>query len=161
MYNETTTTDDVIGDIAQLRRQVESLKSVDEKIDRISKLLSDVKDGIEFSHQSIIKHELILEEIRVNADFRKRESENSVREIKTQMVGMGHDLDINAAAGVDKIIERLDHFEKSQQNDSMKLTQYFTTELDSLKARVTSIEKWNTFNIAIVLLVAIIFTFFP
>ena len=151
----------VATEIQQIKTQIETLKAVDAKIDGLSRLIIDVRDSIVASQNAISKHELLLEEIRVNADFRKRESENSVREIKTQMIGMEHEIDSRTMIGVDKIIERIDGFERAQRSELEKLTRYFSSEIDHLKKRVLSIERWNTFNILIVLIVVVLVVLFP
>lgn len=54
----------VTEDVEHLKQQVESLKAVDRKIDELSKLMLEVKDGIASSHFTISKHEFSLEEIQ-------------------------------------------------------------------------------------------------
>lgn len=152
---------EIADDVESAKREIASLKDVDAKIDAMNSLMVDIRDTIVASHNKMAKHELLLDEIRMNADFRRRESENSVREIKTQMVGMEHELDSKTSIVVDKIFEKLDAVEKAQRSEISRLAKSFGSEVDLLNKRVNKIEQWNVFQIIVLLIVAALVLFFP
>lgn len=148
-------------DIQSSNHKMALIEAVDAKIDTMNALMVDIRDAMVASHSRMTKHELLLDEIRVNADFRRRESENSVREIKTQMVGMEHEIDSKTSVIVDKIFEKLDSVEKAQQTEISKLVKNFNSDVDLLKKRVGNIEQWNVFQIIVLIIVAALVLLFP
>lgn len=148
-------------DIQSINRRTELIEEVDAKIDTMNALMVDIRDTMLAARSKLAKHELILDEIRINADFRRRESENSVREIKTQMVGMEQEIDSKTSIIVDRIFEKLDAVERSQHTEISKLVNSFNLDVDLLKKRVGIIENWNIFQIIALTIIALLVLLFP
>lgn len=130
-------------EIETIKNDISGLKKVESKIDSINSLLEEVKSCVLISNDKIKDQQRILDEIRVSADFRKRESENSIREIKGQMHDMENQISDKTVVVLDRLMERLDKIEKTQKEETSKIVSHFNSEISSIRHRVESLEKWK------------------
>lgn len=154
-------TQQIIDDVAHLKDQLDRFRIVDTKLEQMGVLMAQITDSVINSHASLAKHDLTLDEIRIGADFRKRESENSVREIKSQMNNMERDMETGMSAVVDKVVERIDTFEKNHQRNIADVRNVVKGEIDELKRRVALIERWNAFHLTMLVIVSIVVLLVP
>lgn len=151
----------IVEDVKQLKHDIQQLKQVDVKLENISNLMVQIRDSVISSHASLARHDLTLDEIRIGADFRKRESENSVREIKSQMGDMEHDIDSKMSIIVDTIVDRINTFEATYQANVDKLFGVLKDDINDLKKRVTLIERRNIFQVSMLVIFSIIVLLIP
>lgn len=154
-------TRELVESVNQLKQDVDHFREVDTKLEHMGLLMMQIRDGIVSSHASLAKHDLTLDEIRVKADFRKRESENSVREIKSQMDDMEHDMETSMTSVVIKVVDRIDAFERNHRNSITEISTMVRGEIDDLKRRVGAIERWNAFHLTMLVIVSVVVLLIP
>lgn len=151
----------IVEDVNQLKHDIQQLKIVDVKLENMNKVMVQIRDSMISTHASLARHDLTLDEIRIGADFRKRESENSVREIKGQMGDMEHDIECKMSVVVETIVERIDAFESKHQANVDRLFNVLKDDINDLKKRVTLIERRNVFQISLLVIVSVIVLLLP
>lgn len=150
-----------IEDIKRLKQDVQQLQRVDAKLEHMNNLMVQIRDSMVNSHASLARHDLTLDEIRIGADFRKRESESSVREIKSQMGDMEHGIDSKMTIVVDTIIDRINTFEATHQASVDGRFNVLKDDINDLKKRVALVERWNGLHLTMLVIVAAVVLLLP
>lgn len=127
----------------------EDLKEVNDSVKRFEQRVDDLKDtthtlqNLFLKNQEILKTQtLTLEEIKNSADSRKRDSENSIREIKNQMTEMSIDNSENKSDILAAIEFKIEAFNKVNEINTNKLVQSFDGKFRSLNKKVNFLYLW-------------------
>lgn len=133
--------EEVSLEIQELKDSIAGLKEVENKIDEMNSLISDVKNSMSSTFEHVKRQEKILDTISTNANFSK--NANTVRELKNQICELEGEIDGKTASLLDRIITTIDAMELSQKEEASKLVNFFTEEVGGLKKRVLANERWR------------------
>lgn len=133
----------------QILNDINALRNVEAKLDK----LNDIALEIRRNSATVIKRaqdqERALEEMRVGADFRRRESENSVREIKNQMSDMSLQNESSVKHMLDTIISSMKESEAAQKEYTKELKRQFDERLNRVEERISSYVRVTWFGLTL------------
>lgn len=139
-----------------LSNDINSLRTVDQKLDKLNSLAQEIKTASLNVSQKIKKQEQYLEEIKIGADFRKRESENSVREIKTQMNSMEIHSESSFRGVIDTILDAIKTSEKSQKEQIEKFNDKVNKRFADFESKLNFYSNVSLFSILLSIITLII-----
>lgn len=135
-----------MNDLNQIR---DDLKEVNHSVKRFEQRVDDLKETTNALQDLFLKNQeilriqtLTLEEIRNSADSRKRDSENSIREIKNQMTEMSIDNSENKSDILTAIEFKIEAFNKINESNTNKLVKSFDGKFRSLNKKVNFLYLW-------------------
>jgi chromosome segregation ATPase len=141
---------DLKTDIAVLRVNLQNIERYFSSIEKNVLKVERVSDQILLATSRLDKIQEDLKSVRVDADLRRRESENSVREIKQQMTSMSSS---NEKAFTDNINSVLDEVKILKNATAISFEKVYTAiaknrdelddEIRTLESRVSKLEQWK------------------
>ena len=138
-----------------MMNEINKLRNIDLKLDQLNAISLEIKNSALKVGEKIQKQEQFLEEIKIGAEFRKRESENSVREIKTQMSDMELHSEISLREMIDKFLKALKESELAQKESIADLKNTFNNKLLYLEQKTDLNFKLSITAIAISIFLAL------
>jgi formate dehydrogenase maturation protein FdhE len=130
-----------------LLEEINSLRSIDSKLDALNSILHDINNAANLLYKKVDHQEVFLQELKVSADFRKRESENSVREIKTQMNTMEIHNKETFRDVVDEILTAIKESENASNKRIENFTLNFEKKIGILEQKIRSVSNTAFFSI--------------
>jgi formate dehydrogenase maturation protein FdhE len=130
-----------------LLEEINSLRSIDSKLDALNSVLHDINNAANLLYKKVDHQEAFLQELKVSADFRKRESENSVREIKTQMNSMEIHSKETFRDVVDEILDAIKESENASNKRIENFTLNFEKKIGILEQKIRSVSNTAFFSI--------------
>lgn len=151
----------IIETINQLKRDTEQLKHVDMKLENLNNLMVQIRDSIISSRALLAMRELALNEMRVDMLSRTRESENSMRDVKSQKGDVEQDVESKVSTIIDTVIDGIEAFEVAHQANIDRLFNVLKNDINDMKKRVTLVERQNIFKIATIVVITLIAILIP
>lgn len=123
--------------LKDVEQNIDAIKNdITIKLDQLNSIAQDIKVSALSVNEKIKRQEQFLEEIRIGADFRKRESENSVRELKTQMNSMEIHSESMSKDVIQKILDAIKTSETIQTQQIIKMDEKFNKKLNSFEHKL-------------------------
>ena len=159
-------------EIAVIKSNIEQITNAIKDFRDIAKEMSETSTNIQkllSNHDlKLAQQEKMLEKIQIDAEIRKRESEASVREIKTQMNGSFNDAVRRDSDAFQRISVQIKDMEESHEKAIEKIYNAIeenkTThqkEIEGIKTRITSLENWKWYTTGIAAVVVFIASKIP
>jgi hypothetical protein len=140
----------------KIQSEIKILAESEERMNRISEMSEKLLEKLAMHMQSLDSQEKALAEIQSSANLRKRESENSVREIKNQMTEMDHDLDAKLDRLALTVIHEVTRLSENSERNNRNTADVYSYKLKILEKRMNEGEQWRFYFTLFVILLGVV-----
>lgn len=143
-------------DIAILRVNMENIERYFGSIEKNVAKVERVSDQIIVTASRLDKIQEDLKSAKTDAEMRRRESENSVREIKQQMTSMSSITQESFNSSIKSVLEEVKNLKDTTTTSFDKVysaieknRNEFDSEIEKLEKRVSKLEQWKWWSMGV------------